>query len=116
MSRKRALKVGKTTKLQSSIARLRRVMVAAMKMNPEQGTRSGFTTWCRPKLPGGVGVSGERMPPGPTLKATFKHQIALHGHAGYYAVLFMAVLGDLNWARPSSSEKARPPLTASRRL
>jgi hypothetical protein len=91
---------------------------AAMKMNPEQGTRSGFTTRCclRPKLPGGVGVSGERMPPRPTLKATFKHQIALHGHAGYYAVLFMAVLGDLNWARPSSSEKVRPPLTASRRL
>jgi hypothetical protein len=67
----------KTTKLQSSIAHLRRVSGAAMKMNPEQGTRSGFTTRCclRPKLPGGVGVSGERMPPRPTLKATFKHQI-----------------------------------------
>ena len=34
-----------------------RVIVPAMKMNPEQGTRSGFTR-LGPKLPGGVGVSG----------------------------------------------------------
>ena len=34
-----------------------RVIVPATKMNPEQGTRSGFTVG--PKLPGGVGVSGE---------------------------------------------------------
>jgi hypothetical protein len=40
---KRALKVRKTTKLQSSIARLREGDGAATKMNPEPGTRSGFT-------------------------------------------------------------------------
>ena len=48
---------------------------------------------------GRQGVSGDGSPPslGPaTSNATFKHQIALHGPKGYYGVVSVAVLGDLN--------------------
>ena len=76
--------------------------VPATKMNPGQSILPGVSRLL-PQLVGsliqaasGVG-DGDAVWSRPTLYATFKHQIALRGHKGYYEVVSVAVLGDLNW-------------------
>ena len=53
----------------------------------------------------GDGSAAQSQPA--TFNATFKHQIALHGHKGYYEVVSMAVSGDLNRRDQSARPRKR---------